>query len=213
MLIVDAQVHIWSSGTPTNANHRQVAAFTKDDLLKEMDEAGVDAAVHPSAGVLGSELQRAGRRGGAPASRPPRDPRQLPARQAREPRADRRLEEAARDARAALRRSCSRTEELADRRHDRLAVAGGRARRAADRAARPATSCPSVGQVAEQHPGLKLIIDHLGAALAAPRTTRRWANLPAMLALAKLPERGDQGHRRAELLAARPIPTATSTAI
>ena len=50
MLIVDAQVHIWSSGKPTNANHRQVAAFTKDDLLKEMDEAGVDAAViHPPA--------------------------------------------------------------------------------------------------------------------------------------------------------------------
>ena len=68
MLIVDAQVHIWSSGKPTNANHRQVAAFTKDDLLKEMDEAGVDAAVHPPAGVLGSELQRAGGRGGAPAS-------------------------------------------------------------------------------------------------------------------------------------------------
>ena len=50
MLIVDAQVHIWSSGKPTNANHRQVAAFTKDELLKEMDEAGVDAAViHPPA--------------------------------------------------------------------------------------------------------------------------------------------------------------------
>ena len=48
MLIVDAQVHIWSSGKPTNATHRQVPAFTKDDLLKEMDEAGVDAAViHP----------------------------------------------------------------------------------------------------------------------------------------------------------------------
>jgi predicted TIM-barrel fold metal-dependent hydrolase len=50
MLIVDAQVHIWSSGKPTNANHRQVPAFTKDELLKEMDEAGVDAAViHPPA--------------------------------------------------------------------------------------------------------------------------------------------------------------------
>ena len=30
MLIVDAQVHIWSSGKPTNAAHRQVSAFTKD---------------------------------------------------------------------------------------------------------------------------------------------------------------------------------------
>src|SRR2546428_13795380 len=50
MLIVDAQVHIWSSGKPTNPNHRQVPVFSKDDLLKEMDAAGVDAAViHPPA--------------------------------------------------------------------------------------------------------------------------------------------------------------------
>src|SRR5437762_13368023 len=48
MQIVDAQVHIWAGGKPSNPNHRQVPAFTKDELLKEMDEAGVDAAViHP----------------------------------------------------------------------------------------------------------------------------------------------------------------------
>src|SRR5437660_12853459 len=50
MLIVDAQVHIWNAGKPTNANHRQVPAFTADELLKEMDEAGVHGAViHPPA--------------------------------------------------------------------------------------------------------------------------------------------------------------------
>ena len=38
MLIVDAQVHIWGNGKPTNAAHRQVSAFSKDELLKEMDE-------------------------------------------------------------------------------------------------------------------------------------------------------------------------------
>src|SRR5918999_1417921 len=48
MLIVDSQVHIWESGLPTNRAHRQITRFSKDDLLKEMDEAGVDAAViHP----------------------------------------------------------------------------------------------------------------------------------------------------------------------
>src|SRR5204863_2938529 len=48
MKIVDAQVHIWSGGKPANLRHRQVAAFTEDELLKEMGEAGVDAAViHP----------------------------------------------------------------------------------------------------------------------------------------------------------------------
>src|SRR5438045_39523 len=47
MLIVDAQVHIWGSGTPTGA-HRQTSVFSADELLKEMDAAGVDAAViHP----------------------------------------------------------------------------------------------------------------------------------------------------------------------
>jgi len=50
MRIVDAQVHIWASGKPTNPNHRQVERFTKDDLLKKMDEAGVHGAViHPPA--------------------------------------------------------------------------------------------------------------------------------------------------------------------
>ena len=47
MLIVDAQVHIWESGTPVPI-HRQVSHYTKDELLHDMDEAGVDRVVlHP----------------------------------------------------------------------------------------------------------------------------------------------------------------------
>ena len=47
MRIIDAQVHIWGSGTPSG-DHRQVPAFTVEELLAEMDDAGVDAAVlHP----------------------------------------------------------------------------------------------------------------------------------------------------------------------
>ena len=47
MKIVDAQVHLWSSGTPSG-HHRKVPAFTAEELLGEMDVAGVDAAViHP----------------------------------------------------------------------------------------------------------------------------------------------------------------------
>jgi predicted TIM-barrel fold metal-dependent hydrolase len=45
---------------------------------------------------------------------------------------------------------------------------------------------PLVGQVAERHPGLKLIIDHLGR----PHRTKdeaAWANLSELLALAKHP--------------------------
>ena len=48
MLIVDAQIHLWNAGNPSSPTHRQVPAYTKDDALKEMDAAGVDAAVlHP----------------------------------------------------------------------------------------------------------------------------------------------------------------------
>jgi hypothetical protein len=31
VLIVDAQVHIWGSGKPTNPNHRQVPVYSEDD--------------------------------------------------------------------------------------------------------------------------------------------------------------------------------------
>ena len=49
MKIIDAQVHIWSKTvTPPSGLHRKVAKFTAEELLREMDEAGVDAAlIHP----------------------------------------------------------------------------------------------------------------------------------------------------------------------
>ena len=47
MLIVDAQVHMWSGGTPM-AHHRQTPSYSVNDLLEEMDEGGVNAAIiHP----------------------------------------------------------------------------------------------------------------------------------------------------------------------
>ncbi|MBN9539145.1 MAG: amidohydrolase family protein [Alphaproteobacteria bacterium] len=49
MKIVDAQVHLWSQTVvPPNGLHRKVSQFTAEECLKEMDEAGVDAAlIHP----------------------------------------------------------------------------------------------------------------------------------------------------------------------
>jgi predicted TIM-barrel fold metal-dependent hydrolase len=44
VLIVDSQVHIWENAK-LGAHHRQVSTYSKDDLLKEMDEGGVDAAL------------------------------------------------------------------------------------------------------------------------------------------------------------------------
>jgi len=36
MLIVDAQVHIWSQGTPSG-QHRQISRYGAEDCIKEMD--------------------------------------------------------------------------------------------------------------------------------------------------------------------------------
>jgi predicted TIM-barrel fold metal-dependent hydrolase len=44
MLIVDSHVHIWETGQPSPA-HRQLPVLSGDDLLREMDAAGVNAAV------------------------------------------------------------------------------------------------------------------------------------------------------------------------
>ena len=48
MQIVDAQIHLWGSGLPSNNAHWQVTSFRTEEAVKLMDEAGVDAAViHP----------------------------------------------------------------------------------------------------------------------------------------------------------------------
>jgi len=48
MHIVDAQIHLWGSGLPSNMAHRQVTAFTTEEAVRMMDEGGIDAAIiHP----------------------------------------------------------------------------------------------------------------------------------------------------------------------
>ncbi len=51
MKIIDAQVHIWSQTViPPAGGHRQISKFTAEELLAEMDGAGVDAGlIHPPA--------------------------------------------------------------------------------------------------------------------------------------------------------------------
>jgi predicted TIM-barrel fold metal-dependent hydrolase len=44
MEIIDAHVHVWESNTP-NPPHRQVSALPAAQMIAEMDEAGIDAAV------------------------------------------------------------------------------------------------------------------------------------------------------------------------
>lgn len=48
MRIIDAQIHLWSTGLPDNDAHWPVTSFSCDQALSMMDEAGVDAAIiHP----------------------------------------------------------------------------------------------------------------------------------------------------------------------
>lgn len=48
MQIVDAQIHLWGQGLPSNMAHWQVTSFTTEQAVALMDEGGIDAAViHP----------------------------------------------------------------------------------------------------------------------------------------------------------------------
>jgi predicted TIM-barrel fold metal-dependent hydrolase len=185
MLIVDAQVHIWSSGKPTNPNHRQVPVFSKDDLLKEMDDAGVDAAlIHPPASwdPNSNELAVEAARqhpdrlailGNFPLDRP--ESRALIDGWKRRP--------GMLGLRFALLQPHQKTWPT-DGTMDWLWPAAERA--GIPIALLAATFMPVVGQVAERHPKLKLIVDHLGRP-SGTKDDAAWASLPEMLALAKHP--------------------------
>jgi predicted TIM-barrel fold metal-dependent hydrolase len=48
MQIIDAQIHLWAAGLPSNPTHRPVTHFTAEEAIALMDEGFVDAAViHP----------------------------------------------------------------------------------------------------------------------------------------------------------------------
>ena len=180
LMIVDAQVHIWSGGKPTNANHRQVEKFTADALLKEMDAAGVNAAIiHPPASwdPNSNELAvEAARKhpdrlailGNFPLDRP--ESRKLVDTWKQRP--------GMLGLRFALLQPHQQTW-LTDGTMDWLWPA-------AERAGLPVALIggnfvQAMGKIAERHPGLKLIVDHFGRPDAA------WSNLTDVVALAKYP--------------------------
>src|SRR5712692_9710622 len=55
MLIVDSQIHIWQDAK-MSAHHRQIPTYSKEDALKEMAEARVDAAVIHPPSTLGEAM-------------------------------------------------------------------------------------------------------------------------------------------------------------
>jgi len=190
MLIVDAQVHIWAADTPerpwpAESRHRahRLQPFSKDDLLGEMDAAGVARVVivPPSwegdRNDLALEAARLHPDRFAVMGRPPlagRDPRAL-----------------------------DRWREQPGMLGIRVTTAGAGARElftepegdwlwdAAERNELPAMVSlpgllPAIDRIAERHPGLRLVIDHLALARES-KDEAAFADLPQLLALAKRP--------------------------
>jgi predicted TIM-barrel fold metal-dependent hydrolase len=184
MLIVDSQVHIWTSGIPTNPAHRQISSFTKDDLLKEMDEAGVNAAVihppgwDPNANEVAIEAarqhpDRLSILGNFPLDRP--ESRTLLDGWKQRP------------GMLGLRFTFQQPHQQAwwrDGTIDWLWPAAERAGVPIGLAA--GNFLPLVGEIAARHPGLKLHVDHLGRSGGA-KDAAGFANLAELLALATYP--------------------------
>ena len=55
MQIVDSQIHLWENAR-MSPQHRQIPTYSMDDALKEMAEAGVDAAVIHPPSTLGEKV-------------------------------------------------------------------------------------------------------------------------------------------------------------
>jgi L-fuconolactonase len=187
MLIVDAQVHIWAASTPERpwptrhpplTPHRPVP-FSKDDLLRELDAAGVHRAVivpprwDGERNDLGLEAARLhpGRLAvmgrfdiNAPGAR-----RQI-ANWRRQP------------GMLGVRFSFKSQDNSTDNWLWTEAEASG----VPIMVSASTAQLHLVDQAAERHPGLKLVIDHLGIP-AGTKDDEAFANLDQLLALAKRP--------------------------
>jgi predicted TIM-barrel fold metal-dependent hydrolase len=187
MDIVDAQIHTWGTGLPSNQSHWQITHFTPQEAIALMDEGGVDAAViHPPGWDPGStEMAFAAVRdypgrfaimGSLPLDRP--------------------------DSRARIARWRDRPGMLGLRYtflHDpaRRWLADGtidwlwaEAEKADVPVAALATdSLKELVGIAERHPGLRLTIDHLGGrgGLTTLKDAAAMTHMPELLALARFP--------------------------
>lgn len=183
MLIIDAQVHIWGSGKPS-AHHRQTSVYTAEELIKEMDAAGVNGAVlHPPS--WDSESNKLAVEA---AKKYPDKFCSLGWFPLDDPEQRTRIETwKQQPGMLGLRWSLTREEQQnwhEDGTMDWLWPA-------AEKAGTPIATMawrflPLFGQVAERHPKLKLIIDHLGVIRGA-KDDAAFANLAPLVALAKYP--------------------------
>ncbi len=181
MLIVDAHVHLWAESKP-NPGHRQIPVLTAEDLIKEMDEADVDAAViqppnwDPTSNAVAEDAARRfparyAVLGWLPLDKP--ESHNLIAGWKERP------------GQRGLRFTFMLPHQQSwptDGTMDWLWPA-------AERAGLPvalgaANFLPRVGEIAAHHPGLALIIDHFGMP-SRLKDAAAFENMPALLALAR----------------------------
>jgi predicted TIM-barrel fold metal-dependent hydrolase len=187
MQIVDAQIHTWGSGLPSNQSHIQVTHFTPAEAIALMDKGGVDAAViHPPGWdpnstemALKAVQDYPGRfaiMGALPLDKP----------ESRNRVATWRQQPGMLGLRYGFLTDPMRRW-LADGTLDWL---WAHAEQAGVPIAMLATdSLTEIGRIAERHPGLRLTIDHLGGrgGTSALKDAAAMTHIPQLLALAKFP--------------------------
>ena len=187
MQIIDAQIHLWGSGLPSNLSHRQVTHFTPEEAIPLMDAGGVDAAViHPpgwdpdSNAMAFNAVRNYPGRFAILGSLPLTDP------QSREQIATWRQQPGMLGLRYTFLHDPAR-QWLHDGKLEWLFSA---AEAAGVPIAMLATdSLTEIGGIAERHPGLRLTIDHLGGrgGLTTLKDHAAMTHMPQLLALARFP--------------------------
>lgn len=187
MQIVDAQIHTWGTGLPSNLSHWQITHFTPAEAIALMDEGGVDAAViHPpgwdpnsTAMALQAVQDYPGRfaiMGALPLDRP--DSRDRIAQWRNQP------------GMLGLRYGFLHDPARQWLQDGTLDWLWSEAEKASVPIAMLATdSLTEIAGIAQRHPGLRLTIDHLGGrgGLTTLKDDAAMTHMPQLLALAKLP--------------------------
>ena len=187
MQIVDAQIHTWGVGLPSNMSHRQITHYTPAEAIAEMDEGGIQAAViHPpgwdpnSTQMAFDAVKAYPGRFAIMGSLPLEDPA------SRAKIATWRDQPGMLGLRYTFLHDPAR-QQLADGAFDWLFA---EAEKAGVPIATLATdSLRYLGKMAERHPSLKLTIDHLGGrgGLTTLKDDAAMTHIPELLKLAKLP--------------------------
>jgi len=187
MQIVDAQIHLWGTGLPSNLSHWQVTHFTPKEAIPLMDEAGVDAAViHPPAWDPGSTEMAFNAVRDYPGRFAIMGSLPLDQRASQARIAGWRQQQGMLGLRYSFLHDPAR-QWLADGTIDWL---WEEAEKAGVPIAMLATdSLADIAHIAERHPGLRLTIDHLGGrgGLTTLKDHAAMTHLPQLVALAKYP--------------------------